>query len=212
MIKNFFYYFFGLFIMPLGIVLMYRSNLGPPPLATLSVHLSTLLPITLGTASFILQTSIMLLVMAVNKKISSLLIFVAATLLGFGVDFWDLLVLSGFSVEGLPYQIMTFVMGLFFLTFGQNFVRYSRFKATPLIEYMFLFQRLYKTSSVLLARFSVEFSILLISLSVAYFGGLGLGAIKIGTFLILVGLPSVMKLQDGWMHTVFNKKSLPKAS
>lgn len=90
MIKNFFYYFFGLFIMPLGIVLMYRSNLGPPPLATLSVHLSTLLPITLGTASFILQTSIMLLVMAVNKKISSLLIFVAATLLGFGVDFWDL--------------------------------------------------------------------------------------------------------------------------
>ncbi len=198
--------------MPLGIVLMYRSNLGPPPLATLSVHMSTLLPITLGTASFILQTSIMLLVMAVNKKISSVLIFVAATLLGFGIDFWDLLVLRDFMVEGLIFQLITFLMGLFFLTFGQNFVRYSHFRATPLIEYMFLFQKLYKTDSVLLARFSVEISILIVSLTVALLGGLGFGAIKMGTLLILVGLPTVMKFQDAWMHDIFDKKSLPKAS
>lgn len=198
--------------MPLGIVLMYRSNLGPPPLATLSVHMSTLLPITLGTASFILQTSIMLMVMAINRKVSSVLIFVAATLLGFGIDFWDLLVLRGFVVEGLLFQVMVFLMGLFFLTFGQNFVRYSRYRATPLIEYMFLFQKLYKTDSVLLARFSVEFSILIVSISVALLGGLGTGAIRIGTILILFGLPTVMKFQDSWMHDVFDKKSLPKAS
>jgi uncharacterized protein len=208
MIKKTFYYFLGLIIMPLGIVLMYRSNLGPPPLATLSVHMSTLLPITLGTASFILQTTIVLLVMAVNKKISSSLIFVAATLLGFGIDFWDLLVLSQFQVEGIAFQILTFGIGLFFLTFGQNFVRYSRFKATPLIEYMFLYQRWFKTDSVLLARFSVEFSILIISFGVALLGGLGLGAIKIGTVLVLVGLPTVMKLQDAWMHDIFDQKKL----
>lgn len=198
--------------MPLGIVLMYRSNLGPPPLATLSVHMSTLLPITLGTASFILQTSIMLMVMAINRKVSSVLIFVAATLLGFGIDFWDLLVLRDFAVDGLLFQVMVFLMGLFFLTFGQNFVRYSRYRATPLIEYMFLFQKLYKTDSVLLARFSVEFSILIVSISVALLGGLGTGAIRIGTILILFGLPTVMKFQDSWMHDVFDKKSLPKAS
>lgn len=212
MIKKLFYYFLGLFIMPIGIVLMYRSNLGPPPLATLSVHLSTLLPITFGTASFILQTGIMLMVMAFNKKLSSVFIFVAATLLGFGIDFWNLLVLRNFVVEALPFQIMTFIIGLFFLTFGQNFVRYSRFRATPLIEYMFIFQRLYKTESVLLARFSVEFSILIVSLTVAFLGGLGFGAVQIGTVLILFGLPTVMKLQDGWMHQIFDKKSLPKAS
>lgn len=198
--------------MPLGIVLMYRSNLGPPPLATLSVHMSTLLPITLGTASFILQTTIMLMVMAINRKVSSVLIFVAATLLGFGIDFWDLLVLRDFAVEGLLYQVVVFIIGLFFLTFGQNFIRYSRFRATPLIEYMFLFQKLYKTDSVLLARFSVEFSILIVSISVAMLGGLGTGAIRVGTILILFGLPTVMKFQDSWMHDVFDKKSLPKAS
>ena len=212
MIKQLFYYFLGLIIMPLGIVLMYRSNLGPPPLATLSVHMSTLLPITLGTASFILQTSILLMVMAINKKISSLLIFVAATLLGFGIDFWDLLVLRDFAVIGIHFQIITFLMGLFFLSFGQNFIRYSRFRATPLIEYMFIFQRLYKTESVLLARFSVEMSILIVSITVAFFGGLGIGAINVGTILIVLGLPTVMKFQDAWMNGIFDKKSLPKAS
>lgn len=194
--------------MPLGIVLMYRSNLGPPPLATLAVHISTLLPITLGTASFILQTTIMVMVMAINRKISSVLIFVAATLLGFGIDFWDLIVLRGLAVEGLVFQVMVFLIGLFFLTFGQNFIRYSHFRATPLIEYMFLFQKLYKTDSVLLARFSVESSILIVSISVALLGGLGTGAIRIGTILILGGLPTVMKMQDAWMHDVFDKKKL----
>ena len=194
--------------MPLGIVLMYRSNLGPPPLATLAVHISTLLPITLGTASFILQTTIMVMVMVINRKISSVLIFVAATLLGFGIDFWDLIVLRGLAVEGLVFQVMVFLIGLFFLTFGQNFIRYSHFRATPLIEYMFLFQKLYKTDSVLLARFSVESSILIVSISVALLGGLGTGAIRIGTILILGGLPTVMKMQDAWMHDVFDKKKL----
>lgn len=210
MMKHLMYYLLGLFIMPFGIVLMYRSSLGAPPLATLAIHISTLVPITLGTASFILQTTIMILVMVVNRKISSVLIFVAATLLGFGIDFWDLLVLRDFTVEGtgIAFQMVTFFIGLFFLTFGQNFVRYSHFKATPLIEYMFLFQKLYKTESVLLARFSVEISLLVLSLSVALLGGLGVGAIRIGTIFFLFGLPTVMKLQDAWMHDIFDKKKL----
>lgn len=203
------YYFLGLFIMPLGVILMINSRLGPPPLASLSAHVAELTPITLGTASFLLQALIVGLVMVYFKEVNSILIFVAATLLGFGLDFWDLLVLRDFYPEGLPLQFLVFFGGLFIISFGQNLVRFSMFKATPLIEYMKFYQAIYKTERIFISRLSVEGSILVISFIVAYFGGLGLGNIALGTFILLIGMPGFLALQNLWMAPIF---AIKKAS
>ena len=203
------YYFAGLFIMPLGVILMINSRLGPPPLASLSDHVAQLLPITLGTASFFLQAFIVGLVMIYFKEVKSVLIFVAATLLGFGLDFWDLVVLKDFYPEGLPLQFLSFFTGLFIISFGQNLVRFSMFKATPLLEYMKFFQSLYKTESIFIARLSVEGSILVLSFILAFAGGLGLGNIAIGTFILLLGMPGFLALQNIWMAPIF---AIKKAS
>ncbi len=203
------YYFLGLFIMPLGVILMINSRLGPPPLASLSAHVAELAPITLGTASFFLQALIVGLVMVYFKEVKSVLIFVAATLLGFGLDFWDLIVLRDFYPEGLPSQFLSFFGGLFIISFGQNLVRFSMFKATPLLEYMKFFQALYKTERIFISRLSVEGSILVISFIVAYLGGLGLGNIALGTFILLVGMPGFLALQNLWMAPIF---AIKKAS
>lgn len=203
------YYFLGLFIMPLGVILMINSRLGPPPLASLSAHVAELTPITLGTASFLLQALIVGLVMIYFKEVKSVLIFVAATLLGFGLDFWDLLVLRDFYPEGLPVQFLSFFGGLFIISFGQNLVRFSMFKATPLIEFMKFFQAVYKTERIFISRLSVEGIILVISFIVAYFGGLGLGNIALGTFILLIGMPGFLALQNLWMAPIF---AIKKAS
>lgn len=197
------YYFLGLFIMPLGVILMINSRLGPPPLASLSDHVAQLLPITLGTASFFLQALIVGLVMIYFKEVKSVLIFVATTLLGFGLDFWDLLVLKDFYPEGLPLQFLSFFGGLFIISFGQNLVRFSMFKATPLIEFMKFFQAVYKTERIFISRLSVEGIILVFSFIVAYFGGLGLGNIALGTFILLIGMPGFLALQNFWMAPIF---------
>ncbi len=203
------YYFTGLFIMPLGVILMINSRLGPPPLASLSDHVAQLLPITLGTASFFLQALIVGLVMVYFREVKSILIFVAATLLGFGLDFWDLIVLRDFYPVGLPNQFLSFFGGLFIISFGQNLVRFSQFKATPLLEYMKFFQAVYRTEKIFISRLSVEGSILVFSIALAYFGGLGMGNIALGTFILLIGMPSFLALQNLWMAPIF---AIKKAS
>lgn len=203
------YYFTGLFIMPLGVILMISSRLGPPPLASLSANIATLFPITLGTAAFLLQTLIVLMVIVYFKEIKSALIFVSGTLLGFGLDFWDLIVLRDFFPEGILLQFLSFFLGLFIISFGQNLVRFSQFKATPMLEYMKLFQSVFKTDNIFYSRLSVEGSILVISMIFALLGGIGLGTIDVGTFILLIGMPTFLHLQNVWMAPIF---AIKKAS
>lgn len=204
--RAFIFYFLGLIIMPMGVMIMVRSNLGPPPLASLAGHVSSVYSITLGTASFLLQAFIVLMVMIIKKELKALLIFVAATLLGFGLDFWGLF-FNAYTPESLILRVVSFFIGLFILTFGQNLVRYSKFKATPLLEYMGLYQLLYKTDRILIPRLSVEGSLLILSLSLAYLAGLGLGNIGPGTFLLLFGMPFFLSAQNRWMYPIFHKKN-----
>lgn len=204
--RAFILYFLGLFIMPMGVIIMVRSNLGPPPLASLAGHVSDVLPITLGTASFLLQAIIVLMVMLIKKEKKAVLIFVAATLLGFGLDFWGLF-FNSYTPESLTVRLISFFIGLFILSFGQNMVRYSKFKATPLLEYMGLYQRLYKTDRILIPRLSVEGSLLFLSLSLAYLAGLGLGNIGPGTLILLFGMPFFLTAQNQWMYPLFHKKN-----
>lgn len=199
-------YFLGLFIMPMGVIIMVRSNLGPPPLASLAGHVSSVLPITLGTASFLLQSLIVLMVMIIRKEKTAVFIFVAATLLGFGLDFWGIF-FNEYTPSSMTTRFVSFFIGLFILSFGQNMVRYSNFKATPLLEYMKLYQLIYKTDRILIPRFSVEGSLLLLSLTLAYFAGLGLGNIGIGTFILLFGMPFFLSAQNVWMYPLFHKKN-----
>lgn len=207
--KQLMYYFSGLFIMPLGVILMLRSRLGPPPLASLSDHVSQLTPMTLGTASFILQAFLIVLVMIYFKELKSVLIFVGATLLGFGLDFWDLLVLNNYAPETIEGRVISFVVGLFILSFGQNIIRFSMFKSTPLLEYMRFFQSIYRTDKIFYARLSVEGSILIVSFALAFLAGLGTGNIAIGTFLLLLGMPVFLSLQNRWMAPIFALKKAP---
>ncbi|GEM_PF-2194677 len=202
------YYFAGLFIMPLGVILMINSRLGPPPLASLSANIAILFPITLGTAAFLLQTLIVLIVMVYFKELKSILIFVSGTLLGFGLDFWDLIVLNDFFPEGITLQLLSFFSGLFVISFGQNLVRFSKFKATPMLEYMKLYQSVFKTENIFYSRLSVEGSILIISMVFALLGGLGLGTIDVGTFILLIGMPTFLHLQNVWMAPIFALKKV----
>jgi uncharacterized membrane protein YczE len=204
--RAFILYFLGLFIMPMGVIIMVRSNLGPPPLASLAGHVSSVLPITLGTASFLLQAIIVSMVLIIRKDKKAVFIFVAATLLGFGLDFWGLF-LNSYTPETMATRVISFFIGLFILSFGQNMVRYSEFKATPLLEYMKLYQMAYKTEHILIPRLSVEGSLLAFSFILAFFAGLGFGNIGPGTLILLFGMPFFLAAQNQWMYPLFHKKN-----
>jgi len=156
--------------------------------------------------SFLIQAIIVLMVLIIKKDKKAVFIFVAASLLGFGLDFWGFFI-NNYTPEGMITRVISFFIGLFIFSFGQNMVRYSGFKATPLLEYMKLYQMAYKTERILIARLSVEGSLLALSMMVASSAGLGFGNIGPGTLMLLFFMPLFLAAQNHWMCPLFHKKN-----
>lgn len=193
-------YLIGNFVVTFGAVLMIRSSLGPAPYDLLFVHLKLTTPLTLGLSAFLIQSFIIVLVTIARKRWRFLISFVALALGGLALDFWDLLVLANYQPTDLMIRLLTYPLGLYFLTLGLATISTSKLAAVSFDELMYLLMDLFKTKKVVGVRLGIEASGILLGLLVSFLGGIGWGEMTIASIAIVFILPPLLQGQIRFLN------------
>ncbi len=196
----------GIFILVFGVNMMIRSLLGPAPWDTFTYHLHALLNVTLGISAFIIQCTLIIIIMALRKSWQYSYIFTSIITISVAFDFWDLIVFRDYYPEGLFLRWIFYLGGITLLSFGLGLVVLTRFKATVVDELMLLFMDFFKTKNVFMTRMLVEGIGLSMGLIIGLLAGLGLGIINQGTLIVTLILPFLLSLQLRWMTPIFDIK------
>lgn len=197
-------YVVGVMITALGVITIIRSDLGAGAWDTVTYNLSALINSTLGTASFITQSTIVLMIIAFRRRLSYLLIFIPIFGISLAIDFWDLVVFRDYYPTAPLLRIGFYLAGLFVLTLGLSLMILSRFKAAVFDELMLLVMDLFKTRNVFITRLGVELSAIVIGSIIGFIAGIGFGAVNVGSFILAVVLPPVLALQLKWLKPLFD--------
>ena len=206
MTKRIVQYSVGVLITALGVITIIRSDLGAGAWDTVTYNLSALLNSTLGTASFITQSTIVLIIMAIRRKWSYLLIFIPIFGISLAIDFWDLVVFRDYYPTQLLVRFLFYSAGLFILTLGLSLMILTHFKAAVFDELMLLVMKIFNTDNVFFTRLGVELSAIVIGSVIGFIAGIGFGAVNVGSFILAVILPPVLALQLSWLKPLFNQR------
>lgn len=123
------FYVVGIFVTSLGTILMKRVQLGMAPWSASHVNLSTFLNITIGTANAIHTTLLFIALLLLTMKLKSL--FALVTIINFSLvlDFIDLIWLKDFLIQDDVSRWLFFLVGFFFITFGNAVLIHSTIPA-----------------------------------------------------------------------------------
>lgn len=188
-------YVLGNFIVTFGAVLMIRSSLGPAPFDVLFVHLKMTTPLTLGMGAFLVQGLIILTVTLARKRWRYLISFTALALGGLALDFWDLFALANYQPTNLTIRLVTYPVGLYFLTLGLAIISTSKLAAVSFDELMYLLMDVFKTTKVFAIRLAIEASGVVLGLMVSLIAGLGVGELTPASILVVFLLPPLLQWQ-----------------
>lgn len=188
-------YVIGIFVVTFGAVIMIRSSFGPAPYDVLFVHMKLTTPLTLGLSSLLVQGLIIIGITIARKNVKYLLSFSAVLLGGAALDFWDLIALANFNPTTLMVRIISYPIGVYFITLGLAVVATTRIAAVSFDELMYLIMDLFHTKNVFWVRLSIEASGILLGLIVGLIGGIGFGEIAIGSVIIVFLFPYLLQQQ-----------------
>lgn len=199
-------YVLGAFMVSFGVVTLLRTNIGAGAWDTVNANLSALTGITLGTASFLVQGLLVVMITAYRKEAKYLLITVSILLIALGIDFWDILVYGDFYYEGLPLRFLVFFSGVFILTAGLSLIILTHFPAAIFDEFMMMVMHIFKTEQIFFPRLFVEMLAIVLASGFGFLAGIGFGAVNIGSVILAVLLPFILSVQLTWMRPLFNVK------
>lgn len=208
-------YAFGLMIVGLGVNTLLRSRLGAGAWDTVTYNLAYALNrlveslnvswvITLGTSSFLIQTTLLLWVFSVRKSWRYVFILVPIVGISLVIDFWDILIFADYYPENFGLRLLFYISGLIALTFGLVLMILSRFPAAIFDEVMLLVMRLTKIDSVFKVRTGVELFALVTATVIGFSSGLGWGAVNVGSLILALALPPLLSWQIFWMKRWFD--------
>jgi len=205
-LKRIVQYGVGVFFVALGVIAIIRSEFGAGAWDTVTYNLSELIDSTLGVASFITQTTIILIIMLFRKNLSYLLIFIPIVAISIAIDFWDLVVFKDFYPASILLRSVFYIGGLLVLTTGLSLMILTHFKAAVFDELMLLIMDLFHTKNVLFTRLGVELSAIIIGSMIGFIAGIRFGAVNVGSFILAIILPPLLALQLKWMKPLFDRK------
>lgn len=189
-----------------GVVTLLRTNIGAGAWDTVNANLSALTGITLGTASFLVQGLLVIMITAYRKNVKYLLISVSILLIALGIDFWDILIYGDFYYEGLSLRFLVFFGGVFILTAGLSFIILTHYPAAIFDEFMMMVMHIFNTEQIFFPRLFVEMLAIVIASGFGFLAGIGFGAVNIGSVILAVLLPFILSVQLKWMRPLFNVK------
>ncbi len=196
-------YLLGFFVTGAGVVLIIRSDLGAGPWDAVTYNLSRLLGISLGWASFIVNSAVLAFVIAVRRKWRFLLVLIPIYGIRVSLDLWDAHLLEGRLMEN-PFALsaLLYVFGTFVLTLGLALIIESGYPAMVFDEVMLFFMDLFRTESVTAVRLSNELFAIMLATVFGFSAGIRFGAVNLGSFVLAVLIAPILATQLRWLKGV----------
>jgi len=186
------FYFVGFFVTAAGITTILRSTLGAGAWDTVNSNLHELTGITLGTASMVINITILILIILYHKKTKFLFTVVPIIAIGLFIDLWDQLIYDDFSIETVPVKLLFYVVGTFLLTTGLSLTIVSGYPAMVFDELTIILMRIFKTESFFKSRLAIELFAIFLASIIGLVAGIGFGAVNVGSFILAVILPPIL--------------------
>ncbi len=196
-------YLLGFFVTGAGVVLIIRSDLGAGPWDAVTYNLSRLLDISLGWASFIVNSTVLAFVIAVRRKWRFLFVLVPIYGIRVSLDLWDAQLLAGRLMEN-PFVLNAFlyVFGTFVLTLGLALIIVSGYPAMVFDEVMLFFMDLFRTKSVTPVRLANELFAILLAIGLGFSAGIRFGAVNFGSLVLAVLIAPLLAMQLRWLKGI----------
>ncbi len=199
-------YVLGAFMVSFGVVTLLRTNIGAGAWDTVNANLSALTGITLGTASFLVQGLLVLMIMLYRKEVKYILISVSIILIAIGIDFWDILIYGDYFYQGLAVRFAVFFGGVFVLTAGLSLIILTHYPAAIFDEFMMMVMHIFHTEKIFFPRLFVEMLAIVLASGFGFLAGVGFGAVNVGSVILAVVLPFILSVQLSWMRPLFDVK------
>ena len=191
--KNIFFYFFGFFILGLGVTSAIISNFGAGPWDTVTKNLSELLVrFTLGTTSILIASILMVIVLGYTRKWKLIFMIVPIFLVGVSLDFWDILIFGDYLPNTIILRILFYILGVITIPLGLAFIIASKFPAFVFDELMIMLMTIFKTKRIVAIRVGIEITGIILGTIFGFLAGVGFGAVGVGSVLMAIVLGPIL--------------------
>jgi uncharacterized membrane protein YczE len=202
----------GLLTAALGVNLFFLSSLGAGAWDTVSYAFSRALPITVGTAAFLIQGLLALLVVLHHKQWKYLVVWIPIALGGAAIDFWDLVVFTGADPTSLPVRFGLFFLAAFVITLGLAMIVSTGFPATVFEELTKIGMKLFHTPSFFKIRIAIELFALVLASIVGLLSANGWGKVNVGSLVLAVAIGPLIQWQMHWFGRLWKRLRTKGAS
>lgn len=189
--KNISIYVFGMLLIGFGVSLMIRSWVGVSSWDTLHYSLEQLIPgLTFGMANASIASTITLVIIYLNKNWKYILMLLPIYIVATFIDLFDTIVFVNLVYTQTWQHIVGYTIGLTVLPLGGSCMIISKLPAGVYDEFMLAILRKLKSNKIALIRGIIEVTVVVVALILAYFAGIGIGKLSIGTiiFSLTVGI------------------------
>lgn len=195
--------FIGVVAISYAIVLLIKTGLGLDSLNALYGNLSMATGFSIGLISFSVGCMLIILNTIISKKKFNWSAFLIAFLIGSGIDLFNKILANTFNFDSLIFNIVMFILGIILLGLGIALLIYSNMPS-PLEEYLFTIQKLFKVSTGT-SKFYSDLSFFLAAVLVGLISRNGLGQINLGT---VVATLVTGKIVGMWLEILNKYKKL----
>lgn len=199
-------YTLGVLLISLGVVTLLRTQIGAGAWDTTTANLAALTGWTLGVSSFLIQFTIVLIIVAYRKQWKYFLVAISILMISLGIDFWDLVVYRDYYFEGFIFRLVVFFIGVFVITSGLSLVILTHYPAAIFDEFMLMIMKIFNTEKIFFPRLFIEMFALFLASIFGFIAGIGFGAVNIGSFILAFLLPFILAFQLSWMRRLFDVK------
>lgn len=198
-------YLAGLFTAALGVNLFFLSGLGAGAWDTVSYALSMALPITVGTAAFLIQGLLALIVVWHHKQWKYLIVVIPIALGGAAVDFWDLVVFTGSDPSSLAVRFGLFVLASFVITLGLAMIVTTGFPATVFEELTKIGMKVFRVDSFFKIRIALELFAIALATAIGLLFAGGWGKVNVGSLILAVYIGPLIQFQMKWFGDLWQR-------
>ncbi len=202
-------YISGIMVTALGINVLLRSTLGAGAWDTVTNNFSELTNITLGTASAIINITVLLLVLAYNKKVKYIAILIPIFGIAVAIDFWDIIVFGELIIIDMWLKFVFFILGAFILTLGLSLMIVSKFPAMVYDELTISLMRMFKVKKFFNMRIAIELFAIALATLFGFLAGIGFGAVNLGSFILAIAIGPIITIHLSWLQLLLKTEVIP---
>ncbi|MCD4827344.1 MAG: hypothetical protein K8Q99_06160 [Acholeplasmataceae bacterium] len=196
-------YTLGIIIIALGINVVYSSTLGAGAWDAVAKNLSDGTKITIGTASFIVNVSVLAVVSLYRREKKYLSILIPIIGIALAVDFWNIVVFKGRLLTAVEFQLIFYVFGAILLTFGLAIMVISTYPAMVYEELTLMGMKIFKIKKFFTMRILIELFAIALATLIGYIAQIGFGAVNLGSFILAIAVGPMISIHLKYLSKLF---------